>query len=162
VAHLDPQRGGCCTVMPFFIGSIIELPLTCTQDYTLFQILKDYSLGLWVRQINRILAEHGLISMIVHPDYVIEERARNTYKALLEYLASLRSEKNVWTALPRDVAGWWRQRSQMVLSSQNGKWCVEGPGKERARIAYATLSGDTVSYSLEEPAKAIRERECQV
>ena len=39
VAHLDPQRGGCCTVMPFFIGKIVELPLTCTQDYTLFQIL---------------------------------------------------------------------------------------------------------------------------
>jgi hypothetical protein len=26
VAHLDPQRGGCCTVMPYFIGKILELP----------------------------------------------------------------------------------------------------------------------------------------
>ncbi len=39
VGHLDPQRGGCCTIMPYFIGDIVELPLTCTQDYTLFQIL---------------------------------------------------------------------------------------------------------------------------
>ena len=21
VAHLDPQRGGCCTIMPYFIGN---------------------------------------------------------------------------------------------------------------------------------------------
>src|SRR5208282_2894928 len=25
VAHLDPQRGGCCTVMPYFLGEIVEL-----------------------------------------------------------------------------------------------------------------------------------------
>src|SRR5262249_140382 len=28
VAHLEPFRGGCCTVMPYFIGKILELPLT--------------------------------------------------------------------------------------------------------------------------------------
>ena len=27
-AHLEPQRGGCCTVMPYFVGNILELPLT--------------------------------------------------------------------------------------------------------------------------------------
>jgi hypothetical protein len=27
VAHLEPQRGGCCTVFPYFIGRILELPL---------------------------------------------------------------------------------------------------------------------------------------
>ncbi len=26
-AHLEPQRGGCCTVMPYFVGNILELPL---------------------------------------------------------------------------------------------------------------------------------------
>ena len=24
--HLEPQRGGCCTVMPYFVGKILELP----------------------------------------------------------------------------------------------------------------------------------------
>ena len=42
-AHLEPQRGGCCTVMPYFVGDILELPLTTAQDYTLFHILNDYS-----------------------------------------------------------------------------------------------------------------------
>ena len=54
VAHLDPQRGGCCTVMPYFVGKMLELPVTTTQDYTLFNILDDYSIDLWSKQINLI------------------------------------------------------------------------------------------------------------
>lgn len=150
VAHLDPQRGGCCTVMPFFIGRIVELPVTCTQDFTLFRILQDYSMNLWKTQIARIREEHGLISLIVHPDYVIEQRARDVYKSLLEHLAELREKEHVWTPRADDVANWWRQRSEMELVYENGQWRVEGAGKERARVAYASLSGDMVTYALDE------------
>jgi hypothetical protein len=148
VAHLDPQRGGCCTVMPFFIGKIIELPVTCTQDYTLFQILGDYSIELWKKQIALVREQFGLINVIVHPDYIIEQRARDTYKALLGHLAELRAKGFIWTPLPREVAAWWRQRSQMELVQENGAWRVEGPGKERAHVAYASVAGDAVTYSL--------------
>jgi len=52
VAHLDPMRGGCCTVMPYFIGKILELPVTTSQDYTLFHMLNDYSIDLWKQQLG--------------------------------------------------------------------------------------------------------------
>jgi hypothetical protein len=148
VAHLDPQRGGCCTVMPFFIGRIIELPVTCTQDYTLFQVLDDYSIDLWKKQIALVRENHGLISFIVHPDYIMEQQAQNTYKALLGHLTDLRAKDRVWTPLPKDVADWWRQRSKMELVRANGEWRVQGPGSERARVAYASLAGNTVTYHL--------------
>ena len=70
VAHLEPQRGGRSTVMPFFIGRILELPLTTVQDYSLFHILGDYSIDLWKRQIDLIRERNGLISFITHPDYL--------------------------------------------------------------------------------------------
>ncbi len=148
VGHLDPQRGGCCTVMPYFIGNIVELPLTCTQDYTLFQILSDYSTDLWKKQIEIIRQNNGLVSFIVHPDYVIEMKARGIYQELLSHLKQLRESGNCWSALPRDVAAWWRQRSQMELVVEDGNWRVEGPGSERARVAYAELEGDTVRYRM--------------
>lgn len=148
VAHLDPQRGGCCTVFPFFIGNIVELPVTCTQDYTLFNILNDYSTSLWKRQIELIRANHGLVSVLVHPDYVIESRAQNCYKELLGYLSELRDKESMWTPLPSEAAQWWRQRSKMELVFRNGQWQIEGEGKERARIAYATLKGDGIGYTL--------------
>ena len=148
VAHLDPQRGGCCTVMPFFIGDMVELPLTCTQDYTLFNILEDFTTSLWEQQIELIMANHGLITILVHPDYIVEPRANRTYRALLNYLSNLRETHGIWTPLPRDVASWWRRRSQMHLEYRNGSWQVEGYGSERACVAYAHLAGNTVSYSL--------------
>ncbi|PYU75810.1 MAG: hypothetical protein DMG49_02610 [Acidobacteria bacterium] len=152
VGHLDPQRGGCCSVMPFFIGKILELPVTTTQDYSLFHILNQYSIDLWKRQIDLITEKHGLVSFIVHPDYLLESRARDTYEALLAYLAELRSERKIWIALPGEVDRWWRERSQMRLIRRGNGWEIEGPGKERARIAYASLVGDSVVYRLEAPS----------
>lgn len=149
VAHLDPQRGGCCTVMPFFIGNLVELPLTCTQDYSLFHILGDFSLSLWEQQMALIAENHGLISFIVHPDYVMESRALETYKKLLARLGLLRENGNIWTPLPRDVAAWWRARGKMELVSDGRGWRIQGEGSERARVAWATLTDGRVTYSME-------------
>ena len=150
VAHMEPQRGGCCTVMPYFIGDIVELPLTAIQDYSLFHILGDYSITLWKRQLQLISERNGLISFIVHPDYLIEKRARDVYVELLAYLSQLRSEMKLWTPLPRQVDQWWRNRNNMTLVSQGGSWHIEGPDSHRATIAYAKLQGDDVVYTFDE------------
>lgn len=155
VAHLDPQRGGCCTVMPYFIGKLVEIPVTCTQDYTLFHILRDYSTDLWKRQIELIREQHGLISILVHPDYVIEPRAQDLYRSLLSYLAEMRETNHVWAPLPRDVAEWWRQRNQMELVCEDGVWRVEGTGKERATVAYACAAGDDITYSFRDETVSV-------
>jgi len=159
VAHLDPQRGGCCTVMPYFVDRILELPVTTIQDYSLFHILNDYSIDIWKRQLDAITRQHGLASFIVHPDYVIEKRARATYRALLDHLAMMRDERQVWMALPRDVDRWWRQRSQMSLVHDRAGWSIRGAGSERARLAFATLAGDTVVFSLDTGKEPKRTRE---
>jgi hypothetical protein len=152
VGHLDPQPGGCCTVLPYFVGKILELPLTTTQDYSLFNVIGDYSIDLSKRQIALIRNAHGLVSFNIHPDYVVEPRARDTYTALLRHLSEVRSDNNVWFALPKDVDCWWRARNQMrVVAGKDGKWRIEGPGSEKARIAYARLRGDRVEYTIEDP-----------
>jgi len=150
VAHLDPQRGGCCTVMPYFIGDILELPLTTTQDYTLFHILQQRSLDLWMKQVALIRQKHGLISFIIHPDYVNEQWSSNLYDTLLAYLAELRSDHAVWIALPREVDAWWRARRAMQLTHQDGTWKISGPQSERARVAYACLRDGRVVYSFDQ------------
>jgi hypothetical protein len=149
VGHLDAQRGGCCTIMPYFIGKILELPLTTTQDYTLFNIFSDYSLDHWQRQIRLIMEHHGLLSFITHPDYVRERRARDTYAGLLAHLARLRSQGEIWMALPREVDRWWRERAGMTIVGEAGRWQIKGQGQERARLAYACLMGDRISYTFD-------------
>jgi glycosyltransferase involved in cell wall biosynthesis len=149
VAHLDPQRGGCCTVMPYFIGDVLELPVTTTQDYSLFHIINDYSIGLWKQQIDLIMAKNGLISFIVHPDYVIPNQARKTYEELIGYLANLRDKKHVWMPLPGEVNRWWRQRAQMKLVQEKDNWRIEGEGSERASIAYARQNNGVLQVNYQ-------------
>lgn len=148
VAHLDPQRGGCCTVFPFFNGKIIELPVTMAQDYSLFNILNDYSIGLWKKQIALIREKHGLMQMIVHPDYILGEAERRVYADLLSYLADLRDQGETWIALPAEVTAWWRLRSKMRLVNENGSWRIQGDGREDARIAYAMLVNGNLTYEF--------------
>ena len=154
VAHLEPQQGGCCTVMPHFINGLLELPLTTAQDYTLFHVLGDYSTDLWEQQIDTILAENGVISFIVHPDYQAGKRERDVYVALLTLLARLRDEQHVWVALPSEIDSWWRNRREMTLVPDGASWRVEGPGSERARVAYARLAGGRVVYEVGRPRRA--------
>ena len=148
VAHLDPQRGGCCTVMPYFVNHILELPVTMMQDYSLFHIVGEYSIDIWKHQIALIAEKHGLISFIVHPDYVTGQRERSVYEKLLVYLAELRDTGQVWAALPAQMNTWWRNRSQMKLVQENGDWRIEGPGNDRARLAHASLEGGRLVYTV--------------
>lgn len=150
VAHLDPQRGGCCTVMPYFIGNILEIPVTTIQDYTLFNILNDFSTRIWRQQIEIILAKSGLMSFIVHPDYVIKGRERGIYEELLQHLVDLRENKSIWVTTPSEVNRWWRQRARMKLVSSPRGWAIENPGDGRARIAFARLDGDRLVYGIDE------------
>jgi hypothetical protein len=152
VAHLEPQRGGCCTVMPYFVGDILELPLTTAQDYSMFFILGDYSTALWQTQIEMIRARHGLVSVIAHPDYLVGDKERRVYTQLLERLAALRDDKQTWMARPGEINRWWRARREMTLTPAGSSWRVEGPDSDRARVAYASLDGDKVVYSLDRAA----------
>jgi hypothetical protein len=149
VGHLDPQRGGCCTTKPFFIGKILEIPVVATQDYTLFNILGQYSMDLWEQQIELVLEQNGLISFIVHPDYVVNKRARDVYSTLLARLSQLRSQSKMWIPLPRELNDWWRSRNVMRLVKERGSWQIVGAEAHRARVAYAKLEGDRVVYSFD-------------
>jgi hypothetical protein len=148
VGHLDAQRGGCCTVLPFFIGKILELPLTTTQDYSLFNILDDHTMRLWKEQISAIRAKHGLMSFLVHPDYAMDRAARRVYCDLLQYLCELRARGETWIALPNEAADWWQLRNKLNLVNVGGVWRIEGHGKDKARVAYAIISDDRLTYEL--------------
>jgi hypothetical protein len=149
VAHLEPQRGGCCTVMPYFVGKILEIPLTTSQDYSMFHILNNYSIDLWKKQIDLIQRRYGLLSFITHPDYLIDRRSQRVYESLLAYLRETIQRDGIWEALPGEVDRWWRARREMKLVEHHGGWRIEGPESERARVAYATVDGGRIVYTVD-------------
>jgi hypothetical protein len=127
---------------------MIELPVTMAQDYSLFHILNDYSINLWKKQISLIRKKHGLMQMIVHPDYIIGPAERRVYVDLLGYLSEFREQGETWIALPAEVAAWWRLRHQLKLVNKDGSWHIQGEGREAARIAYASIVDGKLTYEI--------------
>lgn len=142
----EPQAGGCCSILPYFLDDLVELPITLPQDHTLWEILRDRSIDRWVQKSEWIIRHRGLINVIVHPDYVVDERSLAIYD---RFLAWLREQDGGWHALPREVAEWWRERSTLRCErDRNGKAAVAGGGSGRATVAYAREHDGEIVFDL--------------
>ena len=127
----EPMAGGCCSILPFFFGDVVELPITLVQDHTLFEILREPGIDRWIDKSAWIMRHHGLVNIIVHPDYVVSAQRLARYEAFLEFLAGT---EGGWHALPRDVATWWRQRAALQVDERGS---IVGASDLPATTAYA-------------------------
>ena len=127
----EPQPGGCCSVFPFFLGNLVELPYTVPQDHTLIHLLRREPLPVWTAKVRWIASLGGMILTLTHPDYSGEEPHLSAYEELLKRLSDI---EGGWRALPSEVATWWRERARMRLSIKDSTPVVEGPGSQRAVI----------------------------
>lgn len=132
----EPQPGGCCSIWPFFIGNIVELPLTMTQDNTLFNVLRQLDISAWTSKADWIREKGGLVLLDTHPDYLVTDEYIKRYDQFLEFMAG---HQQMWYALPRDIARWWRDRDASVLRKRNGVLTIEGPIAGRAAIIETKL-----------------------
>lgn len=106
----EPKPGGCCSLWPFTIGDVVELPYTLPQDHTLLTLLGDRTPERWVAASRLIEERFGLIHCLAHPDpgYLGDRRKRAIYG---DYLRQMAERERVWRALPREVVEWWRRRA---------------------------------------------------
>lgn len=120
----EPQAGGCCSVFPFHLGGLVELPYTLPQDHTMIHLLNRNPLVVWLSKAMWIASVGGMILILTHPDYIGSGRYLETYADLLRRLSNFESK---WCALPSEVAAWWRRRSDAALYLQGRNFRIEGP-----------------------------------
>lgn len=130
----EPQPGGCCSWLPFENAGLIELPITLPQDHTLLVILRSPDGQAWTDKAEYLRSRGGLALLVTHPDYLQPDSYLDTYRDLLE---RFRDDATAWRALPREVAAWWRARSETIPRLEDGTWQPVGPAAHEARIAYA-------------------------
>jgi hypothetical protein len=138
----EPQAGGCCSIFPYFIGEMVELPITLVQDHTMWELLQQPGIDLWIDKSTWISEHHGLVNADVHPDYVIRQDRLDLYD---EFLGGLTALDGGWHALPRDVASWWKDRAKMDTSDGAG---VTGANGWDATVAHAREAGDRIVYDI--------------
>jgi hypothetical protein len=141
----EPQPGGCCSVWPFFLGPLVELPLTMAQDHTLFVILQRNNIGVWREKADWIAQHSGLVVLNIHPDYVV---FKNHYRYYEELLTEMKNWEGMWHALPRDIARWWRDRDASALVKAGDRYVVEGPAAERAVVMQTSLKNGLLHHAI--------------
>jgi glycosyltransferase involved in cell wall biosynthesis len=127
----EPQPDGGHTIFPFWVPrpndgfvnhqrstinsssrGYVELPYTLPQDFTLFSLLRETTVDIWLRKLDWIAQNGGMVLVDAHPDYMAfsgtpskkgGEYRVELYKQLLEHVRSKYSGE-YWQALPRDVA----------------------------------------------------------
>lgn len=141
----EPQAGGCCSIFPYFIEDLVELPITLVQDHTMWEILRQPGIDLWVEKTEWIRERHGLVNVIVHPDYLLSDERLELYERFLVFLSRL---EDGWHARPCDIATWWRSRASMSVSSEGDAVSGADAGGRRATVARARLEAGQVVFEI--------------
>lgn len=125
------KRCGSCTVFPFFIRNMVEIPITLPQDYRLMRLkkTKQQMLDIWKNKIDFIRHVNGAAVLLTHPDTHIfgNERYLDVYERIVKHLASFDGS---WIATTNDISSWWKERFK--TSIKNGKIL----NSKRATISY--------------------------
>lgn len=112
----EPLPGGCMSIWPFTIGHFIELPCTLVQDCTLANVLGETTPQLWLSKVDFLVRYCSMALLSTHPDYIDCGALGEIYP---QFLREIKARGDYWHALPRDVARWWRKRSEINVETHD-------------------------------------------
>ena len=104
--------GGCGSLFPFFIGNLLEIPLTVPMDATLISL--GFSpreiLGIWREKINFIKSMGAVAVVTTHIDthFSGNRMMMETYESLISKLSA---DKDAWIIRPIDLVNFWKGSS---------------------------------------------------
>ncbi len=118
----EPNPEGVGTIYPFWVGQCdgkagyVELPYTLPQDFTVFVLMREESIGIWKRKVDWIAEQGGMALLNSHPDYMqfdgrkagLCEYPVDYYLEFLSYLKR-EYEGEYWHVLPREMARYWTE-----------------------------------------------------
>lgn len=122
---------------PYFTEKLLRLPTSIPDDEMLFdrlRITNTRKVGtIWSSIMQRVYNLGGLYTLNLHP-----ERAMLCKPALNMLLASTHEHPlPIWVASLRDVAQWWKERSQFrwhITPQSTDRWLVEAECTSRATL----------------------------
>ena len=132
-ARYEPQPGGTCSLHPYFIDDLVELPITLPMDHTLFEILLDEDARRWIAKAEWLRERGGMALMLTHPDYLLGPKVMRAYERFLDWASG---DPTCWHALPSETSSWWRARAATTLVPEEGAWSAHGPASARATVSW--------------------------
>ncbi len=119
-------------LLPYFIGKIVEIPVSLPDDDILVDRVSGLSLQeifrAWQTILKRSMARGDLFVLQLHPERF--ELLKEPLTWLLEEVQAVRT--NIWVAPLREISRWWKTRRQMkieykILDSRRIKLSIKRP-----------------------------------
>ncbi len=138
------------SLRPHFEGTLLRIPTSIPDDEMLFDRLrftdpKEVG-GIWNRIMQRVYDLGGLYTLNLHPERAVP--CKQALETLLSYASN--QQPAVWITSLKDVAIWWKERSQFRLSiipQAPGRWRVEAICTTRATLLARYLEIEDQSMS---------------
>ncbi|MEJ2102795.1 MAG: hypothetical protein P8X68_22910 [Desulfobacterales bacterium] len=119
----EPQSDGARTIYPFRVdgtpsgNGYVEMPYTLPQDFTLFVLMRERNIDIWIQKLNWLAGAGGMVLVNTHPDYMnfndgrlrADEYPAEHYEAFLKHLLDTYPGQ-YWHMLPREMAAFWKNR----------------------------------------------------
>jgi hypothetical protein len=131
----EPQTDGVRTIFPFWVHNhtngkgYVELPYTLPQDFTLFILLQEKSIDVWIKKLAWIAEQGGMALVNTHPDYMhfdggklgLEEYPADYYAALLAHVQDTYAGQ-YWAALPAQLARFVQEQTKSPTTEPMIQW----------------------------------------
>lgn len=136
----EPQPDGVGTIFPFWVQGncskgYVELPYTLPQDFTLFMLLRETTIDLWLKKLDWVASHGGMALVIIHPDYISfdgkpdsSEYPADLYERFLKYVIT-RYGDTCWYALPREVAAFAAKIKPRLVQHSSYSHRPDGNGR---------------------------------
>jgi len=140
----EPEPDGAGTIFPFWVPGpngtgYVELPYTLVQDFNLFGVLREQNIEVWKKKVDWVVEHGGMVLLNTHPDYMCfegkqqrDEYPVSYYDDFLRYVRE-KYEGEYWSALPRDVARYYREAVPVSARNTRKKVCM---------VAYSPYESD--------------------
>jgi hypothetical protein len=130
----EARPGGACSIFPFFLTNVVELPSTLGRSHTIIHFLRRSPLPTWSLKALWIANAGGMILIASDLTDLSVDSHFAAYEELLRQLSGL----DAWRALPSAVASWWQLRDGATLSLTGSQPSIEGVGVECAVVRRLT------------------------
>ncbi len=148
------------TLRPHFEGALLRIPTSIPDDEMLFDRLRitdPEEIGhIWSKIMQHVYDEGGLYTLNLHPERGV--LCKQALDILLSFAHSF--PRPVWLARLKDIAQWWKERSQFRLNITPltpGYWSVEASCTPRATLYARHI---TVDYHTATTDSDVEDRVC--
>jgi len=106
-----PHTVGCCSVFPFIVNNVLEIPISLPLDSSLI-FLKFNSediVNIWKKKTQWLKQIGGLLLLDTHPEphFIADSQYLQSYKLFLDELSVY---NDAWKTTAGSVADWWTRR----------------------------------------------------